>query len=185
MRKLIIGYDQDCESPRTYSDHYTKIFSAHRNVRGDVQAEGGYRSLHAEYLAKCGNDNIELPIYLYEHGGIALNTTGFNCSWDSGQLGYIFAPKNVIRKEFGWKKLTPERIERIKTYMRNEVELFSKWLNGEVYYYLVEDEDGETIDSLSYLFNKEDIIDNLIIEGHFNQEEVDDIVDEAFKNIKF
>ena len=185
MKKLIIGYDQNCESPRTYSDHYTKIFSGFRNVTGDVKAEGGYRSLHAEYLARCGKDNIELPIYLYEHSGIALNTTGFNCRWDSGQLGYIFAPKSVIRKEFGWKKLTPERIERIKTYMRNEVELLGQWLNGEVYYYRVVDEDGEEIDSLYYLFNKEEIIENLVSAEVFTQEEVEGIVDEAFNNLEY
>jgi hypothetical protein len=185
MKKLVIGYDQYCESPRTFSDHYTKIFSGHRSVKGDVQANGEYNSLHAEYLARCGKDNIELPIYLYEHSGIALNTTGFNCRWDSGQLGYIFVSKSDIRKEFGWKKLTHERIERIKTYMRNEVEVLGQWLNGEVYYYRVVDEDGETIDALSYLFNKEDIIENLVSAEVFTQEEVVGIVDDAFDNLEY
>lgn len=32
---------------------------------------------------------VMLPLYLYDHGGITINTTGFHCPWDSGQVGWI------------------------------------------------------------------------------------------------
>lgn len=32
-----------------------------------------------------------LPVYMYEHGGATINTGGFSCPWDSGQIGYIWA----------------------------------------------------------------------------------------------
>ena len=30
---------------------------------------------------------LMLPLYLYDHSGITMNTTGFSCPWDSGQVG--------------------------------------------------------------------------------------------------
>ena len=42
-----------------------------------------------------------LPLYLYDHSGITMNTGGFSCSWDSGQMGWIYATKEDIQKEYG------------------------------------------------------------------------------------
>ena len=36
---------------------------------------------------------LMLPLYLYDHSGITMNTTGFSCPWDSGQVGWIYAFK--------------------------------------------------------------------------------------------
>jgi len=33
---------------------------------------------------------LNLPLYLYDHSGITMNTTGFSCGWDSGQVGIIY-----------------------------------------------------------------------------------------------
>ena len=37
-------------------------------------------------------------VYKYEHGGIALSTSPFNCPWDSGQIGYIYMLKDIQEK---------------------------------------------------------------------------------------
>lgn len=47
--------------------------------------------------------NIILPLYLYDHSGITMNTTGFSCGWDSGQVGFIYVPKEKLPKE-GWSQ---------------------------------------------------------------------------------
>jgi hypothetical protein len=31
-----------------------------------------------------------LPLYLYDHSAITMNTSGFSCGWDSGQVGFIY-----------------------------------------------------------------------------------------------
>ena len=47
-------------------------------------------------------DYILLPLYLYDHSGITMNTTGFSCSWDSGQVGFIYASKARFKEETGY-----------------------------------------------------------------------------------
>ena len=42
---------------------------------------------------------VILPLYLYDHSGITMNTCGFSCPWDSGQVGWIYADKAMIDKE--------------------------------------------------------------------------------------
>jgi len=73
-------------------------------------------------------DIISLPLYLYDHSGITMNTTGFSCPWDSGQVGYIYVSKADARKEripFG----------NIKPILESEVETYNQYLTGEVYGY--------------------------------------------------
>lgn len=47
---------------------------------------------------------LMLPLYLYDHSGITMNTTGFSCPWDSGQVGWILrlqgrCPPGVRRQD--------------------------------------------------------------------------------------
>lgn len=72
-----------------------------------------------------------LPVYIYEHGGIALSTRPFNCRWDGGQLGWI------------WSK-DPEATKEI---LEAEVKEFGDWISGRVYGYVVKDPDGEEVNS--------------------------------------
>ena len=41
---------------------------------------------------------VILPLYLYDHSGITMNTCGFSCPWDSGQVGWIYADKAMIEQ---------------------------------------------------------------------------------------
>ncbi len=87
------------------------------------------------------------PLYMYEHSGVAISTSPFNCRWDSGQVGFIFATKEKVRRSFG--------VKRINTYVKNrsieiadsEVKILSNYLNGDVWGYVIEDEKGNEIDS--------------------------------------
>ena len=49
---------------------------------------------------------LMLPLYLYDHSGITMNTTGFSCPWDSGQVGWIYASKEDALREFGGRTFT-------------------------------------------------------------------------------
>lgn len=70
-----------------------------------------------------------LPLYLYDHSGITMNTTGFSCGWDSGQVGYIYVTK------YTWVKETKQEFsqEAARKALEAEVETYDHYLTGEVY----------------------------------------------------
>ena len=51
---------------------------AAEHVYTDLTKSGGTAELNSVAIVQ--------PLYLYDHGGITMNTTGFSCSWDSGQV---------------------------------------------------------------------------------------------------
>lgn len=92
-----------------------------------------------------------LPVYAYVHSGVSLTAASvrgypFTCPWDAGQSGIIYAAKADIRKAWEWKVLTKAREEKILEVMRNLVEVYGQWLNGEVYLWEVVDEEGDMVD---------------------------------------
>lgn len=88
-----------------------------------------------------------LPLYLYDHGGITMRTTSFNDPWDSGQVGFIYVKTDDVKQEWGWKRLTKQRREHIETILKNEVEEYDAYLTGDVWYWVIEDTDGDYFDS--------------------------------------
>jgi len=92
-------------------------------------------------------DVVVLPVYAYIHSGIAMNTTGFSCPWDSGQSGVIYAERSKILENFRAKRLTPALRAKVEKILQGEVEEYSKYLGGEVYGFIVKDANGEEVDS--------------------------------------
>lgn len=84
-------------------------------------------------LEIAAKDYVILPVYKYEHSGVAYNTTGFSCSWDSGQVGFIYISKDKLRKDYGWKRITNARRKEVEGWLAGEIEVFSQWANGNVY----------------------------------------------------
>jgi len=94
-----------------------------------------------KYLDKLYNKCIILPIYLYDHSGITINTCGFSCPWDSGQIGWIYVTHEKVKQEFGWKIVSKKRREKIEKYLTGEVETYDQFLTGDVYGYTIEPKD--------------------------------------------
>ena len=94
-----------------------------------------------KYLDKLYNKCIILPIYLYDHSGITINTCGFSCPWDSGQIGWIYVTHEKVKQEFGWKIVSKKRREKIEKYLTGEVETYNQFLTGDVYGYTIEPKD--------------------------------------------
>lgn len=78
---------------------------------------------------------VILPVYKYEHSGVAYNTTGFSCSWDSGQMGFIYVAKDQLRKEYDWNRITSKRRKQVEDRLSAEIKVFSQWASGDVYDY--------------------------------------------------
>lgn len=83
-----------------------------------------------------------LPLFLYEHSGITMKTSPFSCPWDSGQVGIIFVSKVDAAKH--WDANTKEKALEC---LRLEVEEYDQYLTGDVYGYVIEDEEGDILDS--------------------------------------
>ena len=88
---------------------------------------------------------VVLPLYLYDHSGITMNTTGFSCGWDSGQVGYTYVnlDNKELLKEHGLDTLKGKKLRNtIADYLISEVNNYDDYLRGDVYgYRIVADED--------------------------------------------
>ncbi|ATO48612.1 hypothetical protein P4V86_03655 [Brevibacillus laterosporus] len=76
---------------------------------------------------------VILPLFLYDHSGITMNTTGFSCLWDSGQIGWIYATKEAFRNETGYTEEELFKGGKAKEMLRNEVKVYDQYLTGDVY----------------------------------------------------
>ena len=101
------------DSPREWDNLGTMVCAHRRYELGDKNFNNGD---DAKAFLDEQDIAVSLPLYLYDHSGITMNTTGFTCPWDSGQVGIIFVSRETILKEYGWKKLTKERITKLKRY---------------------------------------------------------------------
>lgn len=91
---------------------------------------------------------IGLPVYAYIHGDvkiIAADSNPFSCPWDSGQSGFVYAPREQVFREYGGKRMTKRIREAAKNLLRQEVETFSQYLEGDVWV-ITHWKDGEVID---------------------------------------
>jgi hypothetical protein len=69
-----------------------------------------------EMLPLAEKSDCILPVYLYDHSGLTINTTGFTCPWDSGQIGWIYASHEQVKAEYG--AVTPENLRKPIAYWR-------------------------------------------------------------------
>lgn len=87
------------------------------------------------------------PLYLYDHSGITISTNPFNCRWDSGQIGFVLISRETALKENFSKRLTKKIKNWANRYIDASVKEYDQYLTGDVYGYIVKDENGEETDS--------------------------------------
>lgn len=157
---LQIVYDNYAENPRTAWDGNVGEFIVGDRCRyidseSSIQLDLVCRDDDIAALDKNPDVIAYLPVYVYDHSEARMNTTGFSCPWDSGQIGWIVATRESLRRiGFGsWKRITKKRRETILEWLRGEVETYSAYMSGETYGFKVfeanpdgEDDDNE-IDS--------------------------------------
>jgi hypothetical protein len=76
---------------------------------------------------------VIIPVYMYDHSGVTINTTGFACPWDSGQVGFIYCSIEDGKREFHYKVNCPGLRKRIKRALEAEIEIFDEYIKGNVY----------------------------------------------------
>jgi hypothetical protein len=83
-----------------------------------------------KYFEKVHDLAVCLPVYMYEHSGIALDVEPFHCRWDSGQVGFIFVSKSKLRDKYNVKRLTKSIVEKAKSVLIAEVAEYNDYLQG-------------------------------------------------------
>jgi hypothetical protein len=99
------------------------------------------------------NNVLMLPLYLYDHSGITMNTTGFSCGWDSGQVGFIYVTKYQLKQEYGISKVMPIHWKKAEERLKAEVKVYDRYIRGDVYCYTIHDKNEDiVVDSLGGLY---------------------------------
>lgn len=147
--RIIIETDTDPLNPRVDYDNAAAMICFHpRYDLGDVEASKSYTGIVDLIAHLAGSDFHEkyktpadafdaqdglvwLPLFLYDHSGLTMNTTGFSCPWDTSQVGIIYMDKHTVCKEYG--ALSDETKERAKKLLVSEVETYDHYLRGNVY----------------------------------------------------
>lgn len=141
--KLEIVQDTDAESPLDWDGRLGRIVCWHRRYKlGDEQPTIGSQ----EWLAENADDIfVALPVYMYDHSGITIRTTPFECRWDSGQLGHIYCTKqNAVHYGF---RLDDDAIDVIEKALVEEIAQYDQYLRGDVWGFRLLTDDDELVDS--------------------------------------
>ncbi len=138
---IVIEYDENPPSPRE-NDNICVFHIGHsRYAFGDENYNDIDSIMEAQKQAIADGD-IVLPLYMYEHGGITISLGEFGCCWDSGQCGFIQVPKKTMIKEFGKKIFTKALKAKALDWAKMEVEEMDKFVRGEVFGYIVDNDDS-------------------------------------------
>lgn len=152
-----IVQDPDPMSPREWDNlgtmvcfhnHYDLGDKGHGYNSGDFE---GWDDLRRHLEIEEGA-RIILPLALIDHSGISMYiSSGAHPmdpgGWDSGQVGFYFVTAEQLRKEYSVKRITKAIEAKAEEVLRNEVKVYNDYLTGNVYGYIIEDPDGEQIDS--------------------------------------
>lgn len=147
-------YDESPINPRKDDNLGTMVCFHRRYSLGDKHDYDsndykGWDEMKKDII-KNENVGVILPLYLYDHGGITISTSPFSCNWDSGQIGFIFISKKKMLEEYGGKIVTKKLKEKVEGYLKSEVEVYDKYIRGEVYGVRVFekelDEDGDDVE---------------------------------------
>lgn len=133
---LEIIQDQDPESPREWDNLGTMACFHGRYNLGDKNIPFHTDDFNSwdemrTYIENKLRAVIVLPLYLYDHSGITISTSSFSCSWDSGQVGFIYVTEDDILKGFG--VINDATIVRAEAILENEVITYDQYLTGDIY----------------------------------------------------
>lgn len=176
-----IVQDESPESPREWDNLTKMIFFGNYRHLGEEHDFIRNQSFNSrDEFITCGEDILRkevkdiaicYAVHVYNHGGVSISIDDeypYNDRWDSGTIGFVIITKEDIRKNWGIKNVTKKYIEQADKILRGEVKTLNYYISGEVYGFIIEDENGEHIDSC-YGFYGSDIKTNGIAE-HIGEE---------------
>jgi hypothetical protein len=88
-----------------------------------------------------------LPLYMYDHSGITIRTYPFSCRWDSGQIGFVYATRKDVMREFSRKRMSRKLRKKVEGILQAEVKTYDSYVRGDVYGYVIKDPREDNVDS--------------------------------------
>ena len=171
-------YTDDCpESPRDW-DNLGTMVCFHRNyIIGDEKHGFDRESL----LEKISEPNcVSLPIFLFDHSGQTISTCSDNfrmmdpVGWDWGKIGFIFADEDRIMNEYNLSssdEITQDILDKVKNCLVSEVEVYRQYMEGDIYGFVIEDEEETHLDSCWGFYGLDDCLSEAkSIAEHINSE---------------
>ena len=151
QKRIRIVVDEFPTNPREDTEYNHMVCFHSKYNLGDTDKSLGYSKKELKdrvngwgalkkILQKEHNTVVILPLYLYDHGGITMNTTGFSCPWDSGQVGFIYVTKEDIEASYPkFETITSKRKALLKECLLAVVDVYDHYLRGECYGYVLEE----------------------------------------------
>jgi len=160
--QITIEQDELEDGPRTW-DNLVTMYYSHRNyILGDEQipCERGERLDLQEIMNEHreSESDIFMPLYLFDHSGLSISTNASEFAawdahgWDWGLIGFLHIPASKIRHEYSVKRITKRVHALAVSVAMNEVATYDQFISGDVYYYSIQDEAGEFVDSLCGMY---------------------------------
>jgi len=168
--RLVIEYDQDCDSPREWSnlgffitqdrnynspDNHPDFMEIIKETADNAtDCQNHMKRIKKEIEARLGDKVLAIyPMVKYEHSGVSYSR-GEKHGFDYSNNGfYIITQKTA--EELGTDKKDFEKV------IDQEINIYNKWINGEVYRFTLYNEAGEFEDSCCGFYDIEDIRDSL------------------------
>lgn len=153
-----IYQDDQAESPRSWDNLSQMVFFGNHKHLGDdhnielpsFDSREDFKSRGAELLKKIFNIAYICPVNMYQHSGTSISTDSgypFNCSWDSGTIGFVIVTKEAVKENWSIKRVTKKYKKHAQEIAEAEVKTLNTWISGEVYGYQVEGAEGDCVDS--------------------------------------
>ena len=138
--ELVVEHDNEPMNPRTDWDNITTIISFHK--RYDIGDKHEYKSSDfdswdemKEQILLDYKVLIIKPLYVYDHGGLTISTSPFNCNWDTSRVGWVIIDEKQLNKMCG--KDFERGEEKLNLILEGEVKTYDEYLTGQVYQYTI------------------------------------------------
>lgn len=150
--KLRIEQDTDASSPRDSHDNLGRMVCFHRRYRlgdrHDFESADydGWDELEAA-IRKEEDPVVILPLYCYDHSGLTISTSPFSCGFDSGKIGFVYATREDVLEEYRKQRISQKTRDEVTACLRSEIEAYDQFLTGDVWGFIIENHNGEHVDS--------------------------------------
>jgi len=140
--RLEVFYDEDPTNPREDENLGKMVCFHNRYNLGDEHDYksndfDGWDDLKSKIVKDNNGMGIIRDLYLFDHSGISISIRPFGCSWDSGQVGFIFVPIDDVRKWYNVQRTNRVVLDDLERKLQQEVETYDKYLRGECYGYSI------------------------------------------------
>lgn len=166
---ILIGFDEFPLNPIEEMDYLSEMIFfgkySHLGHKHDIDFGNEEFSDRFDFIQRGAkiikrklNAEFVIPIHAYIHSGMSISTSfeyPYNNRWDSGTLGFAVVTKQDIRDYFMIKRVTKKYAEKARKTIEKEVETLNAYICGNVYNFVIKNEEEEIIDSCCGFYDLE------------------------------